>query len=344
MPNHVTNILEFSGDAKKIYDMLSYIKYDDQSLGSFDFNKILPMPKTLNLTSGSTTIDAVNVYMSAINPQNEEDYGVEKVDKETYEEYKKLISQCVSTFPARFNDKMSLADINKESEQYFNRNDRFDSQDTVDGSDIFYFGKTVIENIQNYGCCDWYEWCCCNWGTKWNSYSHIDIAPTETTIRFETAWSAPHPVICALAEKFPDIRINHKWADEDVGNNCGEAEYENGEELSCEYFESSVETTLFAMDILGYDTSDYYITNDGCMIEIGYDFPSSITKTEADDFVAKGMKSEVFEKLGTIHEEDEKDEENEPYFDISSWTKVDITEFLDELQRIGINISDFVYS
>ena len=70
MPNHVTNILEFSGDAKKIYDMLSYIKYDDQSLGSFDFNKILPMPKTLNLTSGSTTIDAVNVYMSAINPQN----------------------------------------------------------------------------------------------------------------------------------------------------------------------------------------------------------------------------------------------------------------------------------
>ena len=82
---------------------------------------------------------------------------------------------------------------------------------------------------------------------------------------------------------------------------------ENGEELSCEYFESSVETTLFAMDILGYDTSDYYITNDGCMIEIGYDFPSSITKTEADDFVAKGMKSEVFEKLGTIHEENEKE-------------------------------------
>lgn len=77
MPNWVLNRIEFIGDAKKITKVLEDIKKDKEGLGSVDFNKIIHMPDTLNVTSGSYSETAVNVYMSAINPDTE-DFGVEK--------------------------------------------------------------------------------------------------------------------------------------------------------------------------------------------------------------------------------------------------------------------------
>ena len=32
-------------------------------------------------------------------------------------------------------------------------------------------------------------------------------------ISFQTAWSAPHPVIEKTVEMFPDVQIMHRWAD-----------------------------------------------------------------------------------------------------------------------------------
>lgn len=74
----------------------------------------------------------------------------------------------------------------------------------------------------------WYEWCCDNWGTKWNSYEPSvdeDGSDGKWIVWFDTAWSAPTPVIDALAMKYPGIRIDHRWADEDIGYNCGIRRY-----------------------------------------------------------------------------------------------------------------------
>ena len=47
-------------------------------------------------------------------------------------------------------------------------------------------------------------------------------------LNFLTAWSAPHPVMEKLAEMFPDVGIEHEWADEDIGySNCTEISQEN---------------------------------------------------------------------------------------------------------------------
>lgn len=83
----------------------------------------------------------------------------------------------------------------------------------------------------------WYEWNCYSWNTKWNAYSCEEPTPTSgdmALIRFDTAWSAPHPVIEALAHKFPDEEILHRWADEDLGYNFGEVFYHNGNEVGTE--------------------------------------------------------------------------------------------------------------
>lgn len=55
-----------------------------------------------------------------------------------------------------------------------------------------------------------YEWCCSNWGTKWNSYDHQVRTKTEWcyAIYFETAWTWPEPIIRAFMDKYPEVDID----------------------------------------------------------------------------------------------------------------------------------------
>lgn len=64
------------------------------------------------------------------------------------------------------------------------------------------------------------------WGTKWNAYSQTI---EDDTLRFDTAWSHPTPVIGALSKKFPEEEFHVQYADEDLGSNCGEYIIKNGE-------------------------------------------------------------------------------------------------------------------
>lgn len=94
--------------------------------------------------------------------------------------------------------------------------------------------ENFIQGIRNYlkhGHASWYSWCVANWGTKWNAYGQPDERNTDDTIFFETAWSAPTPVIIELSKKFPGIRIIHTWADEDSGCNTGQIHFQNGVEV-----------------------------------------------------------------------------------------------------------------
>ncbi|MBM24423.1 MAG: hypothetical protein CL760_01770 [Chloroflexi bacterium] len=63
------------------------------------------------------------------------------------------------------------------------------------------------------------------WGTKWNAMS---IETKEDSIKFQTAWSTPTPVLLALSERFPEEIIKIKYADEDLGFNCGSFTIKNG--------------------------------------------------------------------------------------------------------------------
>ena len=119
------------------------------------------------------------------------------------------------------------------------------------------------------------DWSIGNWGTKWNAYDFCEYDAENGNIEISTAWSAPHPILQKLSEMYPDIEIEHKWADEDLGYNCGERNYKNGEII----FENvphggSKEAYELAADIQGYDLEENYrLSDDGTTYEYVDDEP-----------------------------------------------------------------------
>lgn len=237
MPNHVTSILVVSGDANKRQAMFEAIKNVEIGLGSIDFNKVIPMPESLNVECGSRTDRAMKLY------------------KEFFAESASLaLTDMVnpgmaSKTGASHEDR--IAELLKKYEAK-----------TKDDPGLLQLGEQCYNNIQNYGHSTWYDWSMANWGTKWNSYGYQEPPYTEkefdgATVEFQTAWSAPTPVLIALAEKYPDLDFEIKWADEDFGYNVGHKEYENGEETFSNIPDGgSKEALELAAEIHGVDLAD----------------------------------------------------------------------------------------
>ncbi len=74
MPNHITNQITFGADSESLpafHEMLEFVRAEGRFLGSMDFNKLIPMPESLNITSGSDTVKGLkpskisSVYLMA---------------------------------------------------------------------------------------------------------------------------------------------------------------------------------------------------------------------------------------------------------------------------------------
>ncbi len=231
MPNHIKNIITLKGDEQKIREMLEAIQYDELGLGTVDFNKIIPMPESLNIESGSRTDRGLKAYSDFIN---------------------------VYVFGRNADDALNaIKNIPKESEKAFLKA-RADSNNTVDYKE-WELGKTAWNNIQNYGFPTWYEWSIKNWGTKWNAYGYDENTDysQNTDLRFQTAWSAPHSILQKLSEMYPEISFEHEWADEDIGHNCGRKCYSGGECTEKYYPESQKDGIEFACRIWDYDPAEF---------------------------------------------------------------------------------------
>lgn len=71
---------------------------------------------------------------------------------------------------------------------------------------------------------NWFDWHIANWGTKWNAYDgYTKIGKSYITFVFSTAWNIAIPVIEKLSILKYDIDV--KYADEDLGVNCGTLTY-----------------------------------------------------------------------------------------------------------------------
>lgn len=101
------------------------------------------------------------------------------------------------------------------------------------------------------------------WGTKWNAYDQvIDLGAGE--LSFDTAWSCPIPVLIELSKRHPDDVITVRYADEDIGSNCGTLKLKAGEtvlsEVSGRWDEMSEEQrqhwTAWARDLKGWEEDE----------------------------------------------------------------------------------------
>ena len=201
MPNHVRNIVKMRGiTALPLFTPKQ--GYDEKLIPAFDFEKVIPMPESLNVVSGTMEGVAVEAAIRKAASVAEHRFsGPKFVFSMTDAEYKDWLGRCTET-----------------------------------EDELCKLGLQYIQNMVLYGAPTWYDWCIEHWGTKWNAYENEQI--DKDTIVFETAWSAPEPVMAQLAKMDPNAEIEHWWADEDMGSNTGYARYCAGGLAEVVYFDN----------------------------------------------------------------------------------------------------------
>lgn len=214
MPNWVKNIVRTSEET------MTKIKQKYFDNGILDFNKIIPMPETLNLTEGGIT--DIAIFYAIMEKDTKEQYGIYKLlknkEENIYGNYFKKLEHCFEIG--------MFKDIDTQAKKFKPNPDA----EKLGITSLEQLGDTYIQNIKKYGSPTWYEWCIENWGTKWGVSR---FSCNENTMIFETAWSIPENIFDKLALEFPEDTIEVSYADEDYSSeNNGILTYHNG---SCEY-------------------------------------------------------------------------------------------------------------
>jgi hypothetical protein len=224
MPNHVTNILTITGNEESVARVMNEISgaYDDGEIMFIDFNKIIPRPDSLDITSGSGTDNGIAVlqYLAGNTKRIDEMLSWNWVTEAGITTSEDLVKYMLEN---------KTADIDS--------------------------AKIALDNIKNYGHKDWYSWSVDKWGTKWNAYDQV--SNDDGSITFQTAWSTPYPVMEALSRKYPEAVICVRYADEDFGHNVGEYTLMEGDVIEQNTPEGgSDEAYELAANITGYE--DYF--------------------------------------------------------------------------------------
>ena len=247
MPNWVTNKIMIGAEGKQLEDILKAVQREGDVLGSFDFNRLIPMPKGLDITHGSITDEAINAFMSHL---REESFA--HPDRPgTVQDMKRYVDAAIQIksneyFPAPFKF-MTPAEIEKLAQRH-----------NKSSLELIELGKHYLDNQLEHGAHTWYQWAIHAWSTKWNCQEG-NCLENDNTFVFDTAWSAPENILKALSRKFPTVEFCHGWADEDLGNNVGEYIYLNGEAISMDIPPpGSARAYEMAFDILDRTAEDMF--------------------------------------------------------------------------------------
>lgn len=179
---------------------------------SFDFNKLLPMPKSLNLTAGSIENDAVVSYYMSLNKEDRrtlEDKLGKKENNLFYENYWDKYKSRIYNYLTKPNE---LEKIEKSFDGKIEENDKVYNS-------LGELGKDYIDNIINYGYSQWFDWRNNVWGTKWNVEDEVivnyDAESDEYEIEFNTAWSFPSGIVEEYSKLCSDDEFHWEYINED---------------------------------------------------------------------------------------------------------------------------------
>lgn len=262
MPNWVRNELKLTGSKDALETLMSHVEGNDSV---FDFNKIVPMPTSLRIVSGSGEETAMLAYCIftddaevsrnvAAHLASRMFYGTERF-KRDYKRAEELRDKWLKEHGLDSIDP-KLIDLSTDGIEFLEF-----PEETFDA--YVRYGKVYYDNLVQYGSIDWYDWCCDHWGTKWGAcheevgeIAEVGNGLASVEIMFDTAWSVPSPIFSALAETYPKIRFSGRWADEDMGHNCGLWEAENGIVAVTEY-DFLPNPLELACEVWGYDYNEY---------------------------------------------------------------------------------------
>lgn len=210
MPNWVKNIVTTSEKT------MNKIKEKYFENGELKFNKVIPMPKTLDIPDGMVTERAILYAMSKKEPKTLMNF---------VEMLKGKGDTLVSSYWEKLQNHFTIDDIRK-LENEANKYIPGDEEKRLGIQTLEDLGNVCINNILEYGHTSWYHWCVDNWGTKWEPF---EFSCNNNTMIFCTAWSIPEEIFTKLSEEFPDDYIEVKYADECYSNyNNGFLTYKDG--------------------------------------------------------------------------------------------------------------------
>ena len=248
MPNWCTQRLkiEMLGErnTSREVEILQSLLNDE---GDFDFNKIIPMPKELNDTeSSSRNILALQYYVNTMLRRT----PTEEPDPEFRSKVEIVKVILFRTDPLVMNHQQFsdlMANIGDSSLPEY-----------------FVLGEKCFNNLIKYGHMNWYTWRNANWGVKWNAANTTIVGDNSThTAMFDTAWLPARPVIDELAEQYPECRIILDFAEEQVSEFAGHYEWENGEIVMEELYDSgSIECYEMAFELGVADRDNYELVGD----------------------------------------------------------------------------------
>ena len=165
----------------------------------------------------------------------------------------------------RFNE--ILADLRKEGAEPGS----IDLGRIIPEPEGLFMGDLGVEEMKKYKDNNWYDWRIKHWNTKWNAYGFEPPAFSGDTgtMTFRTANCSPFPVIFRLSQKYPDVEIDLRYADEDIGYNVGEITVCAGELIddnSPQY--GSATAQELAADILGLNLDFDLNTGSGYVVSL----------------------------------------------------------------------------
>ena len=178
MPNHIINTIRLTGDRQKISELLESVKDNRFGIGSLDFNKVIPMPESLQIETSSSMERGLKAY-------------------------KEFVDIC--TFDGANKD-MDLLNIPEDKENIFLR-----MRKDVKRED-WELGRQAFRNEIMYGAPSWYDWSIKNW-----EQSGTHMAMTALTVRtllkiphfhFTLLGVLPTPLSKNLRKDIPRFHLN----------------------------------------------------------------------------------------------------------------------------------------
>lgn len=205
MPNWIKNKIIVGSNKLGKELIKKYTILDEYDEVEFDFNKVIPMPKELQIEFSSKSNRGLCLYLTKINPLVP--YYGNKENKLNEKEFVNLTNKVKEkTIGIEFSV-LNQTEIEESIEKY--------GED-----DLLSLGKAQIDNIAKYGAINWYDWAIDNWGTKWNS-NHFESFEDNKILTFETAWDPAIPVFLEMSRQNPDIKFAFLYADESIGSHVG---------------------------------------------------------------------------------------------------------------------------
>lgn len=187
MPNWVNNTI-ITDDQD---DMQAILKLMQTEKSPFDFNALIPMPESLNITSGSSNDEDMYYYLS------------------------KRLTVPLKEVEDNPDAKLIHNMFSQHTEWLKRVKERIEEALSTGQEPSYDMGKQLIDNYKAYGATTWYEWSIQNWGSKWNA---CRVGVDETSLVFDTPWDVPFPIMEALCTALPDVPFTFEaWYEDDTG-------------------------------------------------------------------------------------------------------------------------------